>query len=336
MNLIIHEFDLALRDTFETAHSRRDVQKSVVVELQQGGFSGFGEATVNTYFGITLESIKQALFKAEGILAATEFSTPEKLNGVLIKGGITSNFALCALDEAAYDLYGKIHECATYAYLNTDLSKLPLSDYTIGIDTIDKMVAKMENQPWPVYKIKLGTKEDIEIIRALREKTEAIFRVDANCGWNANETIKNSKLLAELNVEYIEQPLDPTDWDGMKQVFQESVLPVIADESCLVEGDVHRCRGFFHGINIKLTKCGGITPAQRMISQARQFGMKVMAGCMTESSVGISAVAQLLPQLDYADMDGPLLITNDPATGVSFVNGLAKFPDLPGNGVELI
>ena len=336
MKLNIHEFELKLKDTFKTAHSKRDVQQSVVVELQSDGKTGFGEATVNTYYGITLESIKQALKKAESTLAKLTLTTPEELNEILVKSGIDSNFALCAVDEAAYDLYGKIHGVPTYEYINTDLSTLPLSNYTIGIDSIDKMVAKMNARPWPVYKIKLGTPNDLEIVRALRERTESLFRVDANCGWTAEETIKNSRELAKLGVEYIEQPLAPTDWDGMAWVFQESELPVLADESCVDESDVERCHHYFHGINIKLTKCGGLTPARRMIQKARDLNMKVMAGCMTESSVGISAVAQLLPLLDYADMDGPLLIENDPARGVTFNEGQAEFPKTNGNGVELI
>jgi L-alanine-DL-glutamate epimerase-like enolase superfamily enzyme len=137
-------------------------------------------------------------------------------------------------------------------------------------------------------------------------------------------------------VEFIEQPLPAGDWEGMQQVHRDSALPVIADESCLVEEDVDRCAGHFHGINIKLTKCGGLTPARRMIRRARERGLKVMVGCMTESTVGISAIAQLLPLLDYVDMDGAALIAQDVATGVQVVKGRAVFPKGPGHGLELI
>ena len=335
MELVVHPVELRLKDTFETAHSKRDVQQSLIIELRYEGFSGFGEATMNTYFGVTIEAITAALAKVRKLLENYQWGTPEELHQLLTEQPIDNNFALCAIDEAAYDLYGKQHQLHTYSYLGTDLSAIPQSDYTIGIDTIDNMVSKIKAMPWPVYKIKLGTPQDIEIITVLRKHTDAVFRVDANCGWDVEETIENARVLKELGVEFIEQPLDPADWVDMKLVFEKSVLPVIADESCMVEADVDRCIGYFHGINIKLTKCGGITSARRMIAKARANYMKVMAGCMTESSVGISAVAQLLPQLDYADMDGALLITNDPAIGVTLNKGVVFFPDTYGNGVNL-
>lgn len=335
MELLLHPVDLQLKDTFETAHSKRDVQRSFIVELREQGLSGYGEAPMNTYYDISLASIQQELEKARGIIANYTWGSPEAFHDLLTSSGIHLNFALGALDEAAYDLYGKMTGQPTYAYLKSDITHIPLSDYTIGIDTIDKMVDKMQAQPWPIYKIKLGTPEDLDIIKALRSHTDAVFRVDANCGWTAAETIRNAKELIGLGVEFIEQPLVPEDWSGMKKVFEASVLPVIADESCQVEADVAKCRGYFHGINIKLTKCGGITPARRMIKEARGYDMQVMAGCMNESSVGISAVAQLLPQLDYADMDGILLITNDPAEGVTIIDGQIHFPARNGNGVVL-
>ncbi len=189
---------------------------------------------------------------------------------------------------------------------------------------------------WPIYKIKLGTPDDLKIVRELRRHTTAVFRVDANCSWTVEETIANSRELKALGVEFIEQPLAAGNWEGMKRVFAESALPVMADESCLVEEDVPRCLGFFHGINIKLVKCGGMTPARRMIDAARRLGLKVMIGCMTESTVGISAIAQFLPLLDYVDMDGAMLIARDVASGVRLEKGRALFPDENGNGVRLL
>jgi L-alanine-DL-glutamate epimerase-like enolase superfamily enzyme len=243
-------------------------------------------------------------------------------------------FALCALDEAATDLWGKRLGKPVHALYGLDLSKAPLTDYTIGIDTIEKMVAKMkEFDGWPIYKIKLGTDKDIAIVRELRKHTDAVFRVDANCGWDAAQTVANSHELKKLGVEFIEQPLKADNWDGMKQVYAESVLAVVADESCIVEADVDRCKGYFHGVNVKLTKCGGQTPARRMLARARALGMKTMVGCMTETSVGISAIAQLLPMLDYVDMDGRLLLAGDAADGVTIDKGKVNFPSTPGNGV---
>jgi L-alanine-DL-glutamate epimerase-like enolase superfamily enzyme len=213
---------------------------------------------------------------------------------------------------------------------------MPVSNYTIGIDTIEKMVQKLKDFPWPIYKIKLGTDEDVEIVRALRQHTDALFRVDANCAWTAEETIKYAVPLKKLGVEFIEQPLPADQLEEMKEVYKHSVLPLIADESCLAESDVARCHGRFHGINIKLTKCGGLTPARRMIAEAKQLGMKVMVGCMTESSVGISAIAQLTPLLDYVDMDGTMLIENDVATGVKVKPDGIEFSQENGTGASLV
>jgi L-alanine-DL-glutamate epimerase-like enolase superfamily enzyme len=163
-----------------------------------------------------------------------------------------------------------------------------------------------------------------------------VFRVDANTAWTADEAIRNAAELAQLGVEFIEQPLPRDAWEPMRHVFRESTLPVIADESCQREEDVERCAGCFHGINIKLTKCGGLTPARKMIERARQLGLKVMVGCMTESTVGCSAIAQLLPLLDYVDMDGPMLIARDVATGIRLDRGRVIFPRENGCGVRLL
>jgi L-alanine-DL-glutamate epimerase-like enolase superfamily enzyme len=190
--------------------------------------------------------------------------------------------------------------------------------------------------PWDLYKIKLGTSDDLRIVKELRKHTSAIFRVDANCGWTPQETIQNADELKKLGVEFIEQPLKADDWQGMKLVYQHSNLPLIADESCIVEADVEKCAAYFHGINIKLMKCGGITPARRMIEKARQLGLKVMIGCMTESTVGVSAIAHLAPLLDYVDMDGPLLLTNDTAKGVQITREKVIFAEGNGTGVRLL
>ena len=336
MILDFKEYDLQLRNTFTTAHSQRDRQKSIIVSLTHEGITGYGEATVNTYYDIRLEMILDDLEKARLACQDIELSTPDELHHYLSSETDIHNFPLCAIDEAAYDWFGKYHGQPTHAYLGSHGGPIPMTDFTIGIDSVEKMVDKMVNYPWPIYKIKLGTSEDLKIVSELRRHTEAIFRVDANCGWTASETIKNSGALKELGVEFIEQPLDPADVEGMQEVYHHSELPVIADESCLTEADVANCVGLFHGINIKLTKCGGLTPARRMIEHARAENMKVMAGCMTESSVGISALCQLAPLLDYLDADGTLLITNDPARGVTFINGSVVYSELGGNGVELI
>jgi L-alanine-DL-glutamate epimerase-like enolase superfamily enzyme len=245
-------------------------------------------------------------------------------------------FALCALDIAYNDLYARQKGKKLYDLWNYKIGTNPLTDYTIGIASIEKMVAKMQELPWPIYKIKLGTKEDIAIVSELRKYTNAIFRIDANCGWTAQETINNAIELKKLGVEFLEQPLKADDWEGHKEVYKNSVLPIIADESCITEEDVAKCKNHFHGVNVKLVKCGGLTPARRMLIEAKQLGLKTMVGCMTESTVGISAIAHLLPQLDYVDMDGALLLDKDIATGVTIDFGKISYSNLDGTGVTLI
>ncbi|GAB4056207.1 dipeptide epimerase [Spirosoma litoris] len=337
MQLLFHRIDLRLNHTFTIAHDSRDVQPTLIVELRDGAYQGFGEATATHYYGVTIEGMVAALEAIRSQIEAHSLKDPEQFWADMQPHLAENPFALCALDQAAWDVWAKRKGQPLYKIWNLDPVNCPPTDYTIGLDTPQKMVEKMQERPWPLYKIKLGRPdEDINLVQSLRQHTDALFRVDANCGWSADEAIAKSKLLRNLNVEFIEQPLPANDWEGAKQVYEQSVLPIIADESCIVEADVDRCAGYFHGVNIKLTKCGGITPARRMIARARALGLQVMVGCMTESSVGISAIAQLLPLLDYADLDGAMLIANDPATGVTFANGKVVYPNENGTGVRLL
>ncbi|MEO0333217.1 MAG: dipeptide epimerase, partial [Bacteroidota bacterium] len=268
-------------------------------------------------------------------LEAGQLGTPEHFWQQLAPHLQKSPFTLCALDIAAHDLYGKKIDQPLYRLWGLNPTDAPVTNYTIGIDSIEVMVRKMQAKPWPIYKIKLGTPEDLAIVQELRKHTDAIFRVDANCAWGVDETIENSRELKKLGVEFIEQPLRADNLAGMVEVYQHSALPLMADESCIAESDVAKCEGRFHGINIKLTKCGGITPARRMIQEARQRDMKVMIGCMTESTIGISAIAHLSPLLDYVDMDGAMLLAEDIASGVTITPKEVRFPDENGTGVQL-
>jgi L-alanine-DL-glutamate epimerase-like enolase superfamily enzyme len=335
MRLTYHTFDLQLKHTFTIAHDSRDVQPTLIVQLSDGVYSGFGEATSNPYYGVTLDNMTVALETVKEIIEKGDYTSAETL-WTLVHPLLQSNsFAQCALDEAAQDYFAKRKGQKLYEAWGLSPDNIPMTNFTIGIDTVEKMVAKMKELPWPIYKIKLGTNEDLRIVQELRKNTDALFRVDANCGWTADKTIEFAPQLAALGVEFIEQPLPADDIDGMKKVLAFSALPVIADESCIVEEDVQKCHGLFHGINVKLTKCGGPTAALRMIAKARSLGMKTMVGCMTETSVGISAIAHLLPLLDYVDMDGSLLIRNDPATGVTFDFGKVIYANGNGTGAAL-
>jgi len=335
MIISLKKYILPLKHTFNISRESRDFQDSLIVGLSLDGKTGYGEATANPYYNITMESMLAEINGIRKEIETFNFTKPEIFHQFLIEKGL-SNFSICALDIAAHDLYGKILGKPLYEIWGTTIDKYPTTNYTVGIASIEKMVAKMQETPWPIYKIKLGTDEDVAIVKELRKHSDAIFRIDANCAWTAEETIYNAPQLKALGVEFLEQPLNAVNWEGMKQIMHHSILPIMADESCIVETDVEKCALHFSGINIKLTKCGGLTPALRMIKEAKNLGLKVMVGCMTESTVGISAIAQLLPQLDYVDMDGALLLKEDIADGV-IIKKDAKliFPTLGGTGVTL-
>lgn len=335
MKIALKKYTHPLRHTFSISRESHDFQNSLVVGLTLDGQTGYGEATSNPYYKITVESMMAEIETLRSQLENYSFTKPEVLHTFLVSKGL-SNFAICALDLAAHDLYGKLQNKPLYKIWGTNNTHYPTTNYTIGIAPIEKMVEKMKETPWPIYKIKLGTDDDVAIVRELRKHTDAIFRIDANCAWTAAETIRNAPLLKNLGVQFLEQPLKADDWEGMELVMHQSVLPVIADESCIVETDVEKCGLHFNGINIKLTKCGGLTPALRMIKKGKELGLKVMVGCMTESTVGISAIAQLLPQLDYVDMDGAMLLKEDIAHGVRILDdGTVVFPELGGSGIRL-
>jgi L-Ala-D/L-Glu epimerase len=336
MELTLHSFDLPLAHTFTISRESITSQPTLIVELSQDGHSGFGEATSNKYYGFTIERMARDLAAIRPQLEATRLDDPTTLWSTVQPALADDPFALCALDQAAHDLWGKLRGQPVWKLWGLSTENTPRSNYTIGIDSIETMVAKMNEFPgWPIYKIKLGTDRDLEIVHELRKHTDATFRVDANCGWTADQAIQYSHELKKLDVEFIEQPLKADRWEDLARVGRESSLPIIADESCIVESDVPRCAGVFQGINIKLTKCGGLTPARRMIAEARRLGLKVMVGCMTESTVGISAIAQLLPLLDYVDMDGAVLLAEDIAAGVRLDRGRCIYPNAPGHGVRL-
>lgn len=336
MKVILRLFELQLKHTFTISRESYDVQPSLIVELQSDGYSGFGEATSNPYYKITVDSMKVNLENIIPFIESATTETPEEFWQKAYQFLQHDMFALCALDLAYNDLYARKQGKKLYELWGYSINNNPMTDYTIGIDSIEKMVEKMQELPWPIYKIKLGTKEDIAIITELRKHTTAIFRIDANCGWTVSETINNAIELKKLGVEFLEQPLKADNWEGHQQLFENSVLPIIADESCIIEEDVTKCHHHFHGVNVKLVKCGGLTPARRMIAQAKRLGIKTMVGCMTESTVGISAIAHLLPELDFVDMDGSLLLAEDIATGITIENGIIKYSHLHGTGVTLI
>ena len=335
MKLILRAYDLPLRHTFTISRQSFDHKRTLIVELKEGDISGFGEASENPYYHKTIENMVQDLLSCRDIIESCSDLNPDDFWTLMHSRFPDNMFALCALDIAFHDLYARKRGKKLYELWNLDIRHNILSNFTLGIDTIETMISKMKETPWPIYKIKLGTEHDLEIVRALRNESRAIFRIDANCAWDFETTMRNAEAMKSLGVEFLEQPLPPEDTEGQKALFEQCPLPVIADESCQEEKDIEKCHGFFHGVNIKLVKCGGLTPARRMLARAKTLGMKKMVGCMTESSIGISAIAHLLPELDYVDMDGATLLKQDIASGVVLVKGKALYSDLPGTGASL-
>ncbi len=335
MQLTLHVVPLRLRHRFTIAHGSTDLQHNLIVELRDGAHTGYGEASTVGWYGNSAETMRASLERCRAAIERDTVDEPSAFWARHARNLAGDPFALCALDQAAHDLWGKRLGQPVWKLWGLSLAKLPHSDYTIGIAPIEEMVGKLREFPeFPIYKIKLGTDDDLAIVRELRRHTRATFRVDANCAWTADRTLELAPALRELGVEFLEQPLPPDDREGQARVFAACALPVVADESCQGEDDVDDCAGRFHGVNVKLTKCGGLTPARRMIARARELGLRVMVGCMTESTVGISAIGQLLPLLDWADMDGALLLADDVADGVRVgLDGVAKFPATPGLGV---
>jgi L-alanine-DL-glutamate epimerase-like enolase superfamily enzyme len=336
MELFYKKIELPFEYPFTISGGRTKThQPSLMVCLQLGRYVGFGEAPAIAYYDITVEKMIEDIEAKKRMIEKFAFTEPERYWHYLHHLIPNNPFLVSALDMAGWDLFGKLKGKLLYQLWNTEFVNTPPTDYTIGIDTTEMMIAKIKANPLPIYKIKVGFDGDVEVIAELRKHTNAIFRVDANAGWSLEEAMKKIPLLKDLGVELVEQPLAKNNWDEMKTLYQHSTIPLIADESCVFEKDVESCVGHFHGINIKLTKCSGITPAIRMIAKARELNLKVMMGSMNECSIGAAANANFLPQLDYVDMDGPLLLAEDAAEGLQFTNGNVQILGNAGLGIRL-
>jgi len=336
LRLSCRAFEMPLKHPFTISRYTVTTQKTVIVSISNDECIGYGEATANPYYNSTVEKIQTSVASVIHIVEDSAGLHPEELWNLLEPHLREDYFALCAIDCAYWDFYARTQQRTLRSFWSNNTIKMPLTNYTIGIDSVEQMTSKIIETPWPNYKIKLGTTYDLEIVSEIRRISNAVLRIDANCGWTLEEAIEKSERLKSLRVEFIEQPLHVDAVEDMKALKIKSVLPVIADESCKTLSDVKMCAEQFNGINIKLMKCGGITPALKMIEKGRELGLQVMAGCMTESSIGISNLVQLAPLLDAIDADGAMLLKNDIANGVTFNNGAIVFSEKSGTGSELI
>lgn len=335
LQLKYYRFELPFEYPFITSHGTKTHQPTLITSLALGNVIGFGEAPAISYYNITVDDMIASLEAKKGMIERYALTDPQRFWHFLHHLIPGQHFLTAALDIAGWDLFAQLRRQPLYQLLGIKWDKGPLTDYTIGMDTPENMVAKLKAHPWPIYKIKVGKPDDIDSIRALRAHTDAPFRIDANEGWTFEEAKALLPELKLLNVTLAEQPLPRGEYEAMKELKAISPIPLYADESCCTEGDVAKCAEGFDGINIKLTKCGGITPALRMIKEARTLGLKAMCGSMNESTIGSAAIANLLPLLDEVDADGPLLLSKDIAQGLKYENGIITLSGRPGLGIRV-
>lgn len=332
MKLHWEPISLELRTTFRVAHGASDQRHNVLVYLDDG----VGEAAAVPYYGETQQGIIEYL-KSAPELDDDLFD----MDAVLAKRLAGSRAARSAIDEALHDLWGKKLGQPLYKLFGLNPAKIPQTSFTIGMDEPDVMAEQAKASGHPILKIKLGSEKDEEIVSAIRRATEAKLRVDVNAGWSRERALQIIPKLAEYDLEFIEQPLAVDDVDGyfwLKDQLraQRIDIPIFADETAKNSHDVAKLAGAIDGVVVKTMKSEGIRESLRMIHTARAHDMQIMLSCMVESSVGVTAAAHLAPLCDYADLDGPLLIKNDPYRGVTYDGATMSLPSGAGIGVERI
>lgn len=330
-------YDLQLRHTFTIANSSRNSTPDMLTSIEFDGIIGYGEASMPPYLG---ESVETAT-KFFSSLDLGQFKDPFQMDDILayVDSVMPGNCAAkAAVDIALHDLIGKIMGQPWYKIWGFDPDDTPNTSFTIGIDTMEMVKQKtIEAAPYKILKVKLGQKTDREMIEIIRSVTNVPLCVDVNQGWTDKQmALDMIHWLKEKGVVFVEQPMPKTAIDDMAWLTEHSPLPTIADESLQRLPDVMKAKGVYSGINIKLMKCTGMREAHQMLTLAESLGMKVMIGCMTETSCAVSAAAQLSPKCEWADLDGNLLISNDPYSGVQVVDGKVILIDQPGIGINSI
>ena len=325
---------LHTRHPFVIARGSQTEYRTLMVKVTDSdGVEGWGEAAATRFYGETLDTAAAALATYAPLLGDDPFqlkSIELRLDTTLQRNAA----ARVAISAALHDLVAKRLGLPLWQYWGLDRARAPRSTFTIGIDTPEMTRRKVaEAADYPILKVKLGSTDDLAILRTMREATDRELRVDANCGWTAVYAVRMLPVLEEFGVTMLEQPVAPGDLDGLEHVRRHARIPVIADESCVTSADIPRLAGRVDGINIKLAKCGSLREALRMIAIARAHQMTVMVGCMIESSLGITAAAHLTPLVDIVDLDGAALLRDDPFSGATIPQGQVTLPDGLGLGV---
>ena len=327
---------LLLQHTWTISRNSSDYKDNVFVKIEKDGVTGYGEAAPNVRYGEDHEKTTDRIMGVKEMIEQFDLWQFAELKEEIFKAITDQNCARCALDIAIMDWVGKKLNVPLYKYWGIDKAKAPVTSFSIGIDTPDVIKQKVrEAEKYAVLKIKVGRENDAEILDAVRSVTDKPIRVDANEGWKTKEVaLEKIKWLKTMGVEFIEQPM-PSDMITETRWLRDRVdMPIVADEAVKTAADIPKLSEAYDGINIKLMKAGGLQEAIRMIHLAKAFNMKIMLGCMIESSIAITAGAQISPMVDWADLDGNLLISNDPFSGVTVENGKLVLNDKPGLGVD--
>ncbi len=329
---------LDLQHPWTIARGTSNSKENVFLSLEKDGIVGFGEAAPNVRYKETAESTMAVFEQARPVIEASDLRNFHDLNQKLRLLFPKAASATTAIDMAVLDWFCKSLNLPLYRYFGLNKANTPVTTYSIGIDEPDKIQQKVkEAGAFPILKIKLGLGDDEKMMASIRAVTNKPLRVDANEGWaTREEALEKIKWLQTCGVEFVEQPMPASQLDDMAWVRERSPLPLLADESVMSTSDIPTLARAFDGINIKLMKAGGILESLKMIWLAKSLGMQVMLGCMVESSLAISAAASLSPLVDYADLDGNLLISNDPFTGVQVEAGRLRLSEKPGVGAELL
>jgi L-Ala-D/L-Glu epimerase len=331
LQLRTERLSLRLRHTFTIARSSEDVAETVVLHVEGGGIDALGESAPIERYAETC-----ALVEARLREVSLRDVDPLHLDAAIQRIGSGGRGAMCALDLALHDRAGKALGVPVYELFGLDPRRAATTSFTIGIADIETMLAKTrEAAALPILKVKVGRGGEVELLEAMRGIYRGAMRIDANEAWTPEQAAAKLGELARFDIELCEQPVPAGDNAALRYVRERSPIPIFADESCMVAADVPALAGCVDGIVIKLVKCGGLREAVRMVHVARAVGLKVMLGCMIESSILATAGAHLSPLVDYADLDGPLLITNDPYEGVRFDGARLVLPDAPGLGVRV-
>jgi L-alanine-DL-glutamate epimerase-like enolase superfamily enzyme len=326
MRLDIAELSLPLLHTFTIARESKTTTRTALFRLRAQGIEALGESSPSERYNESVASI-QAYFRERPLLSNDPYALDALLKDM-------PPAARCGLDVALHDFIGKDVQRPLWRLLGLDPQRAPTTSFTIGIDAVETMLAKLEEiRDHPIIKVKLGKGNDVEIIEAIRSRYAGTLRLDANEGWDPEQSVRILREIERYDIEFCEQPIPAGTPERLRYIRERTSIPIVTDEDSRFASDLPKLAGCVDGINIKLVKCGGIRAALEMIHTARALGFKIMLGCMVESAILCTAAAHLSPLVDWADLDGPFLTASDPFSGITYDRGKIILPDTPGLGV---